>query len=100
MTPSTGTMAILLGESFSSRMSSSNLGPTVRVGAAAPFRTIRTKCKGLNTRVITSKQAKNMAAIFQPRAFGGGGTDAASRGGGERKGGGGRGFVELDGGTL
>src|SRR5438067_2033532 len=99
MMPSTGTMAILLGESLSSITASSNFGPAVRVGLVLPLRIARRKCNGLNTTLIRSRQAKTTTATFHPppRLRGGG---AASRGGAGSKGGGVGAFGALIGGIL
>src|SRR5256885_12307007 len=97
MIPSTGTMAILFAESLSSTTAPSSLGPAVLVCAAVPFKMTRRRCSGLNTRLITSKQANSTTATFQPLPFLGG---AAARRGGGNNGGGVGTFGGLVGGTL
>src|SRR5437879_1705574 len=86
MIPSTGTTAILLGESLSSMIASSNLGPAVRLGVDAPLRSSRTKCRGLNTRLINNKQPRSKAVTFHPRPLRAGA--GGKRGGCGNKGGG------------
>src|SRR5258706_411252 len=99
MTPSTGTTAILFGDSLSSTTASSSFGPAVRAGAVVPVRISRTKCKGLKTRLSSSRNARINAATFQPRPFRGGGGGGDSRGGGGNGGSVG-GTFELMGGKL
>src|SRR5438045_8753263 len=86
MIPSIGTMAILFGESLSSMIVSSNLGPAVRVGPDVPLRTRRTKCNGLKTRLISNKQPRIKAVTCHPRPLRGGA--GGRRGGWGSKGGG------------
>src|SRR5260221_8056930 len=101
MTPSTGTTAILLGESLSSTRASSSFGPAVRAGAVVPVRISRTKCRGLKTRLTSSKKARINAATFHPRPFRGSvGDGGDSRGGGDSDGGSDGGTFGLTGGKL
>src|SRR3989440_12753502 len=79
-------------------MASSSLGPAVRAGVAAPRSRRRRKCNGLNTRLITSKQARSKAATFQPPPRRG--AAAAARRGGGSNGGGVGGLFGAGGGTL